>query len=396
MTARLAVPVAIVTLSACLVTGCGKQENKPKTAPKPMPVDVVALHTTPVTLTTELPGRLSAHRIAEMRPQVSGVVLKRLFNEGDTVRAGQQLYQIDAKPYEASLASAKATLAKAQASVVAARLTVNRYQPLAKAFAVSRQDLDNAVATLGQDKADVASGEASVQTAAINVAYTRMYAPISGRTGRSNVTEGALVTAEQTSSLVTITELDPIYVDVTQDSATVLRLKRELAAGKLKRAGDNAAEVTLVLDDGSRYEHPGRLLFSEVSVDQSTGSVTLRALFPNQEGLLLPGMFVREQIEEGVRQDGLLVPQRGITHNQHGDAVALVVGQDNKVAQRTVTTDRALGNDWLVNKGLADGDRVLIDGLQSVHPGDTVDPRLVTVDGSTVKPVQPAQSAQPR
>ncbi|MGI4747514.1 MAG: efflux RND transporter periplasmic adaptor subunit [Janthinobacterium lividum] len=392
MTVSRRAACCLALLVAAPLSGCGKTE-KPKQPKQPAPVDFVILHHAPVTLNTELPGRLTAHRIAEIRPQVSGVVLKRLFTEGDTVKAGQQLYQIDPKPYQASLASARATLAGAKATVVSAQMMVDRYRPLARAFAVSKQDLDNAVATLGQDQANIGSGEASVQTASINLAYTRMYAPIAGRTGRSSVTEGALVTQNQTDSLVTITELDPIYVDVTQDSTTVLRLKRELAAGQLKRAGDGAAEVSLVLDDGSAYEHTGRLLFSEVSVDQTTGSVTLRALFPNTEGLLLPGMFVREQIQEGVRQNGLLVPQRGITHNQHGDAIAMLVGQDGKVAQRTVVTDRAIGNDWLVSKGLADGDRVIVDGLQKVHPGDAVKGREVTVDGSDLKPVQPETGA---
>ena len=392
MTISRSAACCFVLLVAVPMAGCGKAE-KPKQAKQTVTVDVVTLHSAPVTITTELPGRLAAHRIAEVRPQVNGLVLKRLFTEGDTVKAGQQLYQIDPKPYQASLASAKATLAGAKATVVSAQMTVNRYRPLARAFAVSKQDLDNAVATLGQDQANIGSAEASVQTASINLAYTRMYAPISGRTGRSSVTEGALVTQNQTDSLVTITELDPIYVDVTQDSTTVLRLKRELAAGQLKLAGDGAAEVSLIFDDGSRYEHPGQLLFSEVSVDQTTGSVTLRALFPNADGLLLPGMFVREQIQEGVRQNGLLVPQRGITHNQHGDAIAMIVGQDGKVAQRAVTTDRAIGNDWLVSKGLADGDHVIVDGLQSIHPGDPVQTRQVTVDGSDLKPVQPGAGA---
>lgn len=382
---RLCVPLLAVLLAAPLA-GCGKPAEKKAAAPPPTQVDVVTLRAAPVTLSTSLPGRLSAHRIAEIRPQVGGVVLRRLFTEGDTVRAGQQLYQIDPRPYEASLASAKATLAKARAAVASAQSTVDRYRPLAKAFAVSRLDLDNQVATLGQDQADVASGQASVQTAAINLAYTRMYSPITGRTGRSSVTEGALVTQNQTDSLVTVTELDPIYVDVTQDSTTVLRLKREFAAGTLKRSG-NGAEVKLVLDDNSDYGQPGQLLFSEVSVDQATGSITLRALFPNHDGLLLPGMFVRETIQEGVRQDGLLVPQRGITHDQRGDATALVVDQNNKVALRTVVLDRAVGADWLVDKGLVAGDRVLVDGLQTVHPGDTVRPRDVTVDGAEVKPV---------
>jgi membrane fusion protein (multidrug efflux system) len=219
-----------------------------------------------------------------------------------------------------------------------------------------------------------------------------MYAPISGRTGRSTVTEGALVTQNQTDSLVTVTELDPIYVDVTETSATVLRLKRENAAGQLQQTSDGGAVVHLMLDDGSAYDKPGKLLFSEVNVDQSTGSVTLRALFPNPDGLLLPGMFVREEIQEGVRKDGLLVPQRGITHNDRGDATALVIGPDGKAALRIVTVDRAIGTNWLVSDGLKDGDRVVVSGLQSVRPGDTPKVTEVTADGATLKPVsQPAQ-----
>jgi membrane fusion protein (multidrug efflux system) len=380
--------MVLLTLAAMGVTAC----DKPKAAPPPpaeAQVDVVKLHSGPVALTTEQPGRLTAHRIAEMRPQVSGLILRRLFTEGDTVRAGQQLYQIDPRPYEASLASAKATLAKARAAIVSAQLTVKRYRPLAKASAISPQDLDSAVATLGQDQADVASGEAGVQSAAINLAYTKMFAPIAGRTGRSSVTEGALVTQNQTDSLVTITELDPIYLDVTEPSSTVIRLKREYAAGQLKRAADGGAEVSLKLEDGSTYEHTGKLLFSEVNVDQSTGSVTLRALFPNPEGLLLPGMFVREEISEGVRQNAILVPQRGVTHDPQGHATAMVVGADGKVAQRIVVTDRAIGADWLVSKGLSDGDRVIVSGLQKVKPGEKVEVREVTVDGADVRPVNP-------
>jgi membrane fusion protein (multidrug efflux system) len=379
---------ALATTAA--LSGCGKSDQRP---PPPTPaVDVVTLHAAPVDITTELPGRLTAHRIADIRPQVSGLITKRLFTEGDMVKAGQQLYQIDPKPYQASLDSARATAAKARASVLAAKAMVRRYQPLAKAFAVSGQDLDNAVASLAQDQADVASGDASVESAEINLAYTRMYAPISGRTGRSTVTEGALVTQNQTDSLVTVTELDPIYVDVTETSATVLRLKRENAAGQLQQTSDGGAVVHLMLDDGSAYDKPGKLLFSEVNVDQSTGSVTLRALFPNPDGLLLPGMFVREEIQEGVRKDGLLVPQRGITHNDRGDATALVIGPDGKAALRIVTVDRAIGTNWLVSDGLKDGDRVVVSGLQSVRPGDTPRVTEVTADGATLKPVsQPAQ-----
>jgi membrane fusion protein (multidrug efflux system) len=258
---------------------------------------------------------------------------------------------------------------------------------LAKAFAVSQQDLDNAVATLAQDQADVASGDAAVQSAAINLAYTRMYAPIAGHTGRSSVTEGALVTQNQTDSLVTVTELDPIYVDVTQPAGIAIRLKREYAAWQLEPAGADAAAVSLVLEDGTPYQPRGKLLFSEVNVDQSTGSVTLRALFPNPQGLLLPGMFVREQIVEGVRQHGLLVPQRGVTHDERGQPTAMVVGQDDKVQMRSLVTDRAIGTDWLVSKGLQEGDRVIVAGLQMARPGAKVQVREVTADGAALKPV---------
>jgi membrane fusion protein (multidrug efflux system) len=383
--ALTALSLAAFGLAAC---------NKPQAAQKPLAqaaqVDVVTVHSGPVELTTEQPGRLTAHRIAELRPQVGGLIMKRLFVEGDTVRAGQQLYQIDPRPYEASLASAKATLAKARAAIVSAQLTVKRYKPLAKAFAVSSQDLDSAEATLGQDQADVASGQAGVETAAINLAYTKMYAPIAGRTGRSSVTEGALVTQNQTDSLVTITELDPIYLDVTEPSATVLRLKREYASGQMKRAPDGGAEVSLKLEDGTTYEHKGKLLFTEVNVDESTGSVTLRALFPNPDGLLLPGMFVREEISEGIRQNAILVPQRGVTHDSQGRATAMVVGPDGKIAQRILVTDRAIGTDWLVSKGLSDGDHVVVGGLQQAKPGEKADLREVTVDGAELKPKAPA------
>jgi membrane fusion protein (multidrug efflux system) len=385
MLVRLPVGITIL-VSAAWLAGCDKSQPAPP--PSHASVDVVVVHPAPLMMTTDVPGRLTAHRIAEIRPQVSGLIIKRLFTEGDLVRAGQQLYQIDPKPYEASVASAKATLAKARAAVLSARAQVNRYRPLAKAFAVSAQDLDNAVATLAQDEADVASGEASLETAAINLAYTRVYAPISGRTGRSSVTEGALVTQNQTDALVTVTELDPIYVDVTQPSGTVLRLKREFAAGQLQPAGGDGALVTLTLDDDSSYDKPGKLLFSEVNVDQSTGSVTLRALFANPDGLLLPGMFVREHIAEGMRMGALLVPQRGITHNQRGDATALVVGADSKVALRVVTVDRAVGDKWLVTKGLADGDRVIVSGVQMARPGESVDVDEVTADGAELKPVR--------
>jgi membrane fusion protein (multidrug efflux system) len=322
-----------------------------------------------VSLTTELPGRVSAYRIAEVRPQVNGVILKRLFKEGDLVAAGQQLYQIDPAAYEATLASARASLAHARASVTAAKLTAERYQALSEARAVSRQDYDNAVATLLQDEADVASGEAAVRAAEINLAYTKVYSPISGRTGRSSVTEGALVTANQATTLLSVTQLDPVYVDLTQPSTTIVRLKRELAAGQIRRVDGNQAPAQLLLEDGSHYERSGTLEFSEVTVDQGTGSVTLRAIFPNPQDVLLPGMFVRATIEEGVREGAILAPQQGITHAPNGSATALVVGADDKVEKRSVELDRAIGDRWVVTKGLAAGDRLIVGGLQSVKPG---------------------------
>jgi membrane fusion protein, multidrug efflux system len=355
-----------------LAAGCVRHAAPPP--PKPA-VTVVDLHARPVSLTTELPGRVSAYRIAEVRPQVNGVILKRLFKEGDLVAAGQQLYQIDPAPYQAALASARATLAHARASVTAAKLIAQRYQALAEVHAVSRQDYDNAVATLEQDEADVASGAAAVRAAEINLAYTKVYSPISGRTGRSSVTEGALVTANQATSLLTVTLLDPVYVDLTQPSTTLVRLKRELAAGQIRRVDGNQAPVQILLEDASHYERSGTLEFSEVTVDEGTGSVTLRAIFPNPQGLLLPGMFVRATIEEGVREGAILAPQQGITHAPDGTATALIVGADGKVEKRSVELDRAIGDEWVVTKGLAVSDRLIVAGRQRVKPGMDVSAR---------------------
>jgi len=375
-----------------LAAGCAR--HTAPAPPKPA-VTVVDLHARPVSLTTELPGRVSAYRIAEVRPQVNGVVLKRLFKEGDLVAAGQQLYQIDPAPYQAALASARATLAHARASVTAARLIAQRYQALSEAHAVSRQDYDNAVATLGQDEADAASGEAAVRTAEINLAYTKVYSPISGRTGRSSVTEGALVTANQATSLLTVTQLDPVYVDLTQPSTTLVRLKRELAAGQIRRVDGDQAPAKLLLEDGSPFESPGTLQFSEVTVDQGTGSVTLRAIFPNSQGLLLPGMFVRATIEEGVREGAILAPQQGITHAPDGTATALIVGGDGKVENRSVELDRAIGDEWVVTKGLVSGDRLIVAGRQKVKPGMDVSVRpQVTAHEGAAEHSKPALAAR--
>lgn len=349
---------AVLLYSGVLI-GCS---NKKQIAPAAAPVTVKVAKLAPqvVSLITDLPGRTVAYRVAEIRPQVSGVIQKRLFKEGSDVKAGQQLYRIDPALYQAAYDSA---VAAAESS----KLQVERYKPLAEVNAVSKQDYDNAVALAAQNKA-------SADTARINLVYTRLLSPISGRIGRSLVTEGALVTANQTASLATVQQLDPIYVDVTQPSAVLLRLRRELAAGELVRTGGDEAEVSLILEDGSRYKSRGKLLFAEVQVDQTTGSVTLRALFPNPDRLLLPGMFVREQIEEGRRTDALLVPQVAVTHNQRGDPTALVVNSDNKVELRSLVTERAIGDKWLVTEGLKAGERVIVEGLQFAKPGATVRP----------------------
>jgi membrane fusion protein (multidrug efflux system) len=349
-------PTALAALA--LLAACGHKAPPP--APPPPKVSVVTLKTQAVPISTELPGRVVAYRVAEVRPQVNGIVLKRLFTEGSEVKAGQQLYQIDAAPYQAAYDSAAATAASAKAQA-------ERYKPLAEANAVSKQDYDNAVASDLQARA-------SVETAHINLVYTRVLSPISGRIGRSSITEGALVTANQATALATVQQLDPTYVDVTQPSGTLLRLKREAAAGQLKQDGDGQTQVKLKLEDGSDYAQPGTMQFSEVTVDEGTGSVTLRALFPNPDRTLLPGMFVREQIQEGVRQDGVLVPQQGVTHDQKGEPTALVVGADNKLELRQLETDRAIGDQWLVTSGVKAGDRVVVEGLQSVKPGVQVDP----------------------
>jgi membrane fusion protein, multidrug efflux system len=359
------------------LTACG---GHAASAPTPHPVDVtvVTLKPQPVTITTELPGRTSSFRVAEVRPQVSGVLLKRLFVEGSEVRAGQPLYQIDPAPFQAAYDSAKATLAHARAELTTAKLQAERYTPLVEINAVSRQQYDNAVASALQAEADVASAQAALESARINLAYTHVLSPITGRASRSAVTEGALVTANQTTSMVTVTQLDPIYVDVTQPAAVLLRLQRELKAGQLVNRGDHAAAVGLKLEDGSDYGAEGMLQFSEVTVDQTTDSVTVRAEFPNPGHQLLPGMFVRARIQEGVRQQALLVPQPGVTHDQGGDPVALIVGDGNKVEQRTLKTERVIGDQWLVVDGVKAGDRVIVSGVQHVQPGAEVKPTEAT------------------
>lgn len=383
-----------LALGALLLTACDEnQAATPAAAPPPPNVTVVALRQQAVAITTELPGRTAAFRTAEVRPQVAGVIRERLFTEGAEVEAGQPLYQIDPAPYQAQLDSAQATLQRNQAAAASAGVTVNRYRPLVRARAVSQQDLDLAEAALRQAQADVASGRAAVDTARINLDYTKVTSPIAGRTGRSSVTVGALVTAQQAAALVTITQLDPIYVDVTQPAARVMRLRRELANGTLRRDADGQAVVHLTLEDGTEYPQAGRLQFSEVIVDQGTGSITIRAVFPNPNGQLMPGLFVRARIEEGVTDRALLVPQQAVTRTPRGEATAMVVDAEGTVAARIINAERAIGTAWLVTEGLAEGDRVIVEGLQRARPGGKVNATETTQQALNERGAAPSGAA---
>lgn len=370
---RAGIITIIGILTGSLIsTGCGRQ--KPAGMPQGGPPEVGILTIQPqrVALTTELPGRTSAYLIAEVRPQVGGIIQKRLFIEGSDVKAGDVLYQIDPATYQAAYNSTKAALARAEANLNPLRLKAERYAELVRINAVSKQDYDDANAALKQAEADVESGKAAVETARINLDYTRITAPISGRIGRSSVTDGALVTASQSAALATVQQLSPIYVDVSQSSSEMLRLKKELASGILKRDDVGHAKVKLLLEDGSAYPLRGTLKFSEVTVDQGTGAVTLRAIFPNPDHILLPGMFVRAIVEEGVSEHAILVPQRGVTRTPTGDAMVMVVGSEEKVDPRIIKVLRTVGENWLVSEGLKPGDRVILEGLQRARPGTPV------------------------
>ncbi|MDR7049977.1 membrane fusion protein (multidrug efflux system) [Duganella sp. 3397] len=349
------------------MAGCSKSTSEAPQKPQVAEVGVYKVVQEPLQITTELPGRTSAYQVAEVRPQVNGVIQKRLFVEGSDVKAGTALYQIDPSIYQASVNSAKAALAKAKANLLTSGPKAARYKELLAIEGVSRQDYEDALAADAQAQADVESANAALQEANINLRYTNVYAPISGRISRSTVTPGALVTANQTNALTTVQQLDPIYVDVTQSSEDLLRLKREMADGSLKQSGQ--AKVTLVLADGTKYAEAGKLQFSDVSVDQGTGNVTLRAIFPNPKQNLLPGMFVRAVIESGVDEKAITVPQQGVTRNQKGEATALVLNKEGKVEQRVLTTAGTYGSKWLVKSGLADGDQVIVEGVQKVKPG---------------------------
>ena len=376
-------PLAIAGAAAILLAACSQAATAPppQATAKPV-VGVIRAETGPVTLTTELPGRTSPYLVAEIRPQVGGIVQKRLFREGSEVAAGDLLYQIEAASYQAALDSAHANLARAKASLETARLKAERYAGLVGIKAVSRQDNDDAQAALLQARADVATAEAAVRTARIELGYTRIASPIAGRIGRSTVTAGALVTANQASALATVQRLDPIYVDLTQSSSQLLALRQRVASGELTRDGDSLP-VTLTLEDGSAYPHAGSLQFSEVSVDESTGSVTLRAEFPNPDGLLLPGMYVRARVSQGETAGAVLMPHAAVAFDARGQSQVMVVGDDGKVAARPVTLAGSRDGRWIVTAGLADGEQVIVEGLQKVRVGASVDAEPVKTASAT-------------
>ena len=375
--------VVVIGLCAALVA-CNRSAAPPQ---GPLAaVTVVTLKSEPVTLTRELSGRVTSSLVAEVRPQVTGIVQQRLFTEGGMVKAGEALYQIDDATYRADASSARASLARAEATLEAAHLKAGRFTELAKKGVVSTQDNEGAIAVLRQAEADVGVARAAVERSNVALGHTRISAPISGRIGKSTVTQGALVTTNQDAALATVQQLDPIYVDVTQAGSELLQLRKQLAAGTMK--GLKSVPVTLLLEDSSHYAHEGKLAFSEVSVDQNTGSYSLRIVVPNPDGILLPGMYVRALIGEGVRHDAVLAPQQGVARTPKGGASAMVVGKDGKVEVRNVTVSQTIGDKWLVEDGLAAGDRVIVEGLQKIQPGIPV--QVTEAGVAPAAPVAPA------
>jgi membrane fusion protein (multidrug efflux system) len=367
ITGRRSIRLAF-SLTALALGGCGPARHATPEPPTPA-VTVVTVHRTSVPVTVELPGRTSAHLIAQVRARVDGIVQERRFQEGADVKANQSLYQIDPAPYRAALNSAQAALQKAEANLATTTAQAERYKVLVSGNAVSKQAYDNAVAAQLQAAADVAGAKAAVTTARINLGYTNVVSPITGRSGISQVTQGAYVQGGAATLLTTVQQIDPIYVDLTQPSVAGLLLRRDVASGQLKLNGPDQARVTLTLEDGSQYPLAGKLEFSGITVDPGTGSVTVRAIFPNPKYVLLPGMFVRARIDQGVNNQALLVPIPGVSHNPQGQATTLVVGPDNKVAQRTIQAQNVLGDKWVVTGGLNDGERVIVAGIQKLQPG---------------------------
>ena len=369
---RVNIFTVIVLASAVFLSGCDQNQQVKAPASQPTPVGVITLTNQPLMLTKELPGRVTASQVAQIRPQVNGIIKTRLFTEGTEVKKGQALYQIAPEVFEAQIATSEAAIAKAQASIANAKAKAERYADLLAIKAVSQQDFDEANANYKSTQADLLTAKAQLKTAQINLNYSKVVSPISGQIGKSSVTAGALVNANQATALATVTQLDPIYIDLTQSSSELTRLKKAIANGELDKDLAIHSAVELKMEDGSAYPHKGTLQFSEVTVDPSTGSVTLRAEFPNPEKLLLPGMYVRAVIVEGVKANAILVPQRGVSRNTKGEPTAMVVSKNNTVEARVLETDRTVGANWLVTSGLNDGDQVIVEGLQKIAPGATV------------------------
>jgi membrane fusion protein, multidrug efflux system len=382
--------ILVALLGGLLPGGCDRRESPPPSAQE---VATVTIQPQELVLTTELPGRTSAYVVAEIRPQVNGIIQKRLFTEGSDVKAGQVLYQIDPAPFQAALDSSKAALAKSEANLLVTRLRFERYKGLLAERAVSQQDYDDREAALKQAEADIEYSKAAVETARINLDYTSVTAPISGRSGKSNVTDGALVTAYQPLALATIQQLDPIYVDVPQSTTELLRLRRRLEGNHLHQSGTNQNRVKLILEDGTAYPLEGALQFRDITVDPTTGSVVLRVVFPNPEGLLLPGMFVRAVVKEGTNEKAILVPQQAVSRDPKGNPISLIVDGEGKIQQRVLVLDRAIGDKWLVSSGLASGDRVVVEGIQKVRPGASV--KVVPLNSALKADAEPGNMARP-
>jgi membrane fusion protein, multidrug efflux system len=393
-TQNLTVPslIFLILIFAVIFSACNNSQQA-QTAPPPPEVATVAVNAQQVTLTSELPGRTSAYLTAEVRPQVSGIIEKRLFTEGALVQSGEVLYQIDPAPFQAAYDSAEASLARAQANVPAVASRAQRFRELLATNAVSHQDVDDVESALKQAEAEVKYWKAAKESARINLGYTRIIAPITGQIGKSNLTQGALVTANQPVPLATIQQLDPIYVDVPQSTADLFRLKRRWQEGTLDQNGANQNKIRLILDDGSTYSLEGKLQFRDVTVDPSTGTVTLRAVFPNPDNILLPGMFVRAVIQEGVNNQAILIPQQAVSRDPKGNPISLIVDAESKVQQRMLTIDRAIGDQWLISSGLKVGERIIIEGIQKVRPSAPV--KEVPADADPKNGTNPENTAPP-
>lgn len=390
-------PLLLVAMLSLLLAGCGKGTSAPPAAPPPAQVGVVTVTQGDVGLVTELPGRLEASRVAQVRARAAGILQKRLFREGSDVKAGQPLFSIDAAPYAAAVDSAKAGLARAEANQAQATALAERYKPLVQANAISKQEYANAVAAQKQAEADVAVGKANVQTASITLAYAAVTAPISGRIGRSLVTEGALVGQGEATQLAVIQQIDPMYVNFTQSASEALKLRAGLAHGQYKQAGKGAASVTVILEDGSTYAHTGRLLFTDLTVDATSGQVTLRAEIPNPEKQLLPGLYVRVKLAQAQVSGALLLPQQAVTRGVQGDTV-MVVGPDNHLSPRPIKLGPAQDNQWVVLEGLKTGEQVMVDGFQKLprgKPGDPIIVKPVPWQAPGSKPATAASAAVP-